>query len=289
MIDSLKDEIVRRYTFSGNLQLPTFIAAGESGNEIVEKITSKLRSNKQDVKIYSMNIGKKGKSFQEVIFDDVTNRSILICDSIVNTGSTLYNMRKFFLDKGAKDVKTLTVFLRNGAILIPNFYVSIIDKHEEVIFGIKRFPINFYQNGNIKLLTEEDCGKEINCPEPYINNYLDDYIYDQKVDSNYHSYIIEDAHGPAGILHIKNKGNKEVYVDTLAINKDKRNNNYGGSLMNFLEDHCRINNFLRATLHAHESKVGYFKRFGYKETGQHYNLPAYGNFVEMEMKYLFNV
>lgn len=161
MIESLAQQIEKHYTQDGKLVLPDFIAVGNSGEEIVKKLSNKLsKKGKDDFKIYNVETGEKGKSIQELLIE-VENRLVLICDGIVDTGNTLEKTRKYVLNRNPKDVKTLTVILRNDSKLIPNFYAMTIDRHDEVFFGRKFYPIKFYPKGNIRAIDQSDSGKEL--------------------------------------------------------------------------------------------------------------------------------
>lgn len=290
MLDSLRESIKQYYTISSEkTQYPIFIGAGESGNEIVGKILNKLSPQKDKIEHYKMDVGNKGHEFQELISYDFTGKSILICDSIVNTGSTLLQMRKYFLDKGAKDVKTLTIFLRNGSKFIPNFWVSAIENYEDVIFGIKKYPINYYHKGSIKKIEQTDCGNKINCGKQFIRQTIDDYYHRQCMDPECCGFLIEDEGKIVGILFLKYLSPSIVYLEAIGIAEDKQDLGYGSTLMSFLEDFCRMNRIKKVVMWAYEDRVGFYERFEFTKTGRQSVLPAYGVFIEMQIKYLFNV
>ena len=95
MIESLAQQIEKHYTHNAKLILPDFIAVGNSGEEIVKKLSNKLSKKGNDnFKIYNLETGEKGKSIQEVSIE-VENRPVLICDGIVDTGNTLEKTRKY--------------------------------------------------------------------------------------------------------------------------------------------------------------------------------------------------
>jgi hypoxanthine phosphoribosyltransferase len=290
MLDSLRDHIKQHYSISSEkIQYPIFIGAGESGEEIVNKLLNKIGSQNDKIEHYRMDVGNKGHEFQELIFNDFNGKSILICDSIVNTGSTLLQMRKYFLEKGAKDVKTLTIFLRNGSKFIPNFWVSAIENYEDVIFGIKKYPINCYPKGSIKKIEQSDCGQKINCGKQFIRQTIDDYYHRQCMDPECCGFLIEDEGKNVGILFLKYLSPSIVYLEAIGIDEDKQDLGYGSTLMSFFEDFCRMNRIKKVKIWAYEDRVGFYEKFEFQKTGRISVLPSYGVFVEMEIKYLFNV
>lgn len=273
------------------MKYPNFIAVGESGNDIVMKIIAKLpKSEKSDIRTYSVQTGKKGKTIQELLIDYADDRPFLICDSIVNTGKTMNYIREHLLGHAAKDVMTLTVILRNGSKLIPNFYAMMCDKNDEIFFGRKSYPICFYFSGTIRQIDDRDSGKKINSGVEWIDRNIDDYLYIDVIDPSYHTYLIENEMGTVvGILHFNERKDKSIFLDTLAIDKNSHGKGYGSSLLAFLEDYCKFNDIHRVIMLARFEKVSYYKQFGYNETGKIYNFTSYGVLIEMETTFIFNV
>jgi adenine/guanine phosphoribosyltransferase-like PRPP-binding protein len=76
MIESLAKQINQYYTHDGILILPVFIAVGDSGDEIVKKLSNKLSPKERDnLKIYNFETGEKGKSIQELLIE-VANKLV---------------------------------------------------------------------------------------------------------------------------------------------------------------------------------------------------------------------
>ncbi len=254
VLESLSNKIKDFYTVEGKTKYPILIGAGKSGNEVSEKIVKKLSTKDNQLTFYPVDVEKKGEflanSFGGI---DFKGKFILICDSIVNSGTTLYNMKNYFYSREAEDVKTLTVFLRNGADFIPNFWASYIGEFENIVFGTTRIPISFYKVGNIRKLTKKDCGNTVDCGKDFIPNIIDDYYYRQCIDPTYCAYIIEEKNNFAGIAYIKRLKNNRILLDVLAIKENMQSQGYGTALLRFLEEFCRINEINEIILYAHES------------------------------------
>jgi len=288
ILDSLAFKIKEFYTRGEKQQYPIFIGAGYSGNVLAEKLVGKLMVTSPDtIQFYKFDVENKGKDLKESFGDtDFKGQSILICDSIVNTGRTLSNMQNYFWERGASDVKTLTIFLRNGSSIIPNFWVSTLDKHESILFGIDRYPVKTIKQGSVRKLKKKDCGGKINCGKPFITNTLDDYYYWQSIDPTCCTYIIEDEREFRGILFLKNLGSGTLLVETIAVTKTDQTKGYGSILMKYLKEYCKINKIEEVKLFAHESVTEYYKKFGFVSTGNNSELSSYGKFFEMKINLL---
>jgi len=271
MIESLAKQINQYYTHDGVLILPDFIAVGDSGEEIVKKLSNKLSKKERDnLKIYNFETGEKGKSIQELLIE-VENRSVLICDGIVDTGKTLENTRKYIISRKPKDVKTLSVILRNDSKQIPNFYAMAIDRHDEIFFNRKFYPIKFYPKGNIRAIDQSDSGKELQLDDaPYISRCLDDYIYYTYIDSNSKCYVIEEdtKNDPVGIIFFKKTSPHEIFVDAIAVATNMRGNGFARSMLEFLDNYNKFNKIHKCKMLAVEEKVPLYEKFEYKKTGK---------------------
>lgn len=271
MIESLAKQIEKYYTQDGKLILPDFIAVGDSGEEIVRKLSNKLSKKEKDsLKIYNVETGEKGKSIQE-LWMEVENRLVLICDGIVDTGKTLEKTRKYILSRNPKDVKTLSVILRNDSKLIPNFYAMAIDRNDEIFFGRKFYPIKFYPKGNIRAIDQSDSGKKLKLDDsPYISGCLDDYIYYTYTDINSRCYVIEDdiKNNPAGIIFFKKTSQHEIFVDAIAVDANMRGNGFARSMLEFLDNYNKFNRIHKSRMLAVEDKVPLYEKFGYVKTGK---------------------
>lgn len=283
MIESLAQQIEKHYTHNAKLILPDFIAVGNSGEEIVKKLSNKLSKKGNDnFKIYNLETGEKGKSIQEVSIE-VENRPVLICDGIVDTGNTLEKTRKYILSRNPKDIKTLTVILRNDSKLIPNFYAMAIERHDEVFFGREIYPVKFYPKGNIRALDQSDSGKKLQLEVPYISSCLDDYIYYAYTDGDSKCYVIEDdlTNNPAGILYFKKISQHEIFLDALAVDSNMRGHGLATSMLNFLDNYSKFNKIHKIRTLAVEDKVPMYEKFEYNRTGKVLKLSNI-TLVEME-------
>lgn len=207
----------------------------------------------------------------------------MVCDSIVNSGTTLHNIRNYLLTKGVSTVKTLGLIIRNQTGFIPNFYAMVIDVNDQVFFGRSRYPVQAFKCGIIRRVSEVDKGKTIDVGVDWVYGKIDDYLYDSAKDKSYRTYVIEPENEQkiVGVLHFKDGENGNLFLDVIAIDKQYQNRGYATSLLRFLEEYKQINNYRGIIILAIEDKCAFYERFGYKKTGKLREL-AYGKFCQME-------
>ena len=287
MISSLSDSVTAAYSESGKApQYPIIIGAGDSGNAIGTRIVDAIRKSQNvEVIFYPLDVGQKGEELSEIDPEGLKGRSVLICDSIVNTGKTLSQLRLRFQQLGVKEVRTLTIFLRRGATFIPNFWVSDINKDEVVFFGIDRYPINTYHKGNIQKLESSHCGLEVNCGKQFIHSVIDDYYFRQCIDPTYCGYVLEDDDRTAGLLFFKHIGQHQIYLEALGVDSDVQGRGYGSTLIEFFDDYCSMSGILSVKLYAHGSAVSFWNDIEFVHTGREFASPKYGKFYEMEKEF----
>ncbi|HNT09071.1 GNAT family N-acetyltransferase [Methanoculleus sp.] len=284
MIASLSDSVKAAYSLPGEtIRYPIFIGAGDSGNAIGSRIAAMLRQTEgAEIAFYPLDVGQKGEELSEVNPEHFKGSSVLVCDSIVNTGKTLSRLKHRFQKLGAGEVRTLTVFLRRDATFVPNFWVSDISKDEVVFFGTDRYPINTYYRGNIRKLGLSHCGKEVNCGKPFIHSAIDDYYFRQCVDPTYCGYVLEDGDSIVGLLFFKHIARYQIYLEALGVRSEVQRSGYGSTLAKFFDDYCGMNGITRVKLHAHESAVEFWDDIEFTRTGLEFTSPMYGKFYEME-------
>jgi hypoxanthine phosphoribosyltransferase len=239
------------------------------GKEI--KITNIVQ---EDEKAELTKLAKKG----------FAGRHYLICDGIINTGSTMNRVRDFFLTNGAASVQTLSVFVRNKSRFIPNYYAMMIGQTDDIIFSETMFPSDFYHRGIIRIPTINDCGSVIETDTNWIDGPVDAYIYNSLKDRNSHTYVIESDEDKriVGILHFKIDENLNAFLDVLAIDKKFHGKKYGMTLLLFFMSFCRFNNVRTATLYAPRNRQTFYEENKWIPTGKSVKFKLYGIFYEMK-------
>ncbi len=286
MIHSLAVRV--RDVYGSDLPALRILAVGKSGEEITRKLAHELsETTKGKMVVDVAKTGEKGKKIEKST-TRLANRRVLICDSIVNSGTTMENVRNWVLAQRPKDILTLSLVVRNDSRLIPNFYALYLAREDEVYFGTNVYPVLEYNPGHIRIISDSDSGKTLELAVGWIDNRLDDYLYAVQTDSRCRTFVIEDNVGGdvVGIMHTRRLDKRTVFVDSLAVDKQFRGKGYAASLLIFLENYCKANGFHRARLLAFLDVVSLYRKFGFMERETRLTYKPYGTFVEMEISYL---
>ena len=281
LLDSLVPEVQSAY---GHTTQPSIIAIGPSGRRLAERLAKELeRTTGGAVDYHLLEVEGRGDRVPALPYDP-SGRSLLICDGIVNSGRTMFAVRSHLLAKGASEVLSAALVVRNGSRFIPNFYVVGIDAHDAIFFDSDRYPVRQTQVGTIRMADPVlDGDGVLEVPETYVSSSIADYLYTQARDPSWKTYVIETNGGKlAGMLHFRHDRDSTVFFDTLAVSVPFRGLHFAAALLGFLDEYCRFNRVSRCTMFAIEDKVGMYEAIGYRITGKTLALP-YGKFCEMEM------
>jgi hypoxanthine-guanine phosphoribosyltransferase/GNAT superfamily N-acetyltransferase len=281
MVDSLLEQVRACYKTSG---LPDLVSVGKSGKEFIARLRKRLApSENAQLTVHDIELGEKGKTIQDRNIDALANRSILVCDSIVNSGATLRNARQHFLARGAKEVRTLTAVLREGAEFIPNFSAMTVGKRDEVFFGLPHYPVPTYAKGCVRALQESDRGVTIDTDAKYMDPHLEDYVYHASADPNYKAFVVEpvDSSTPVGIVAFRLEGNGHAFIDAWLVSKVHEGQGYGSALMRFFDNYTRGAGLQGIRMLAIQEEVPRYERMGYVATSRKVQL-ACGTFIEMK-------
>lgn len=268
----------------------TLLSVGSSGSAIVSELNKVLPEPvKKSVTTVQILVTDSGSTVTGLP-DNVQGSNFVICDSIVNSGRTMEKVRSELIRRGAASARTLALVVRNGSSHIPNFYVMSISSHDRIFFGDELYPARFYRSGCIRLAQDRDSGASIDHGSPYLLKTVGEFLTAHERSDGWKTYLMENDRGAVvGLIHFQHKQSGAVFVDTLAVSRTEQRNGYGSALLSFLEDYCEFNEVTRARMYAAIDKVTVYEPFGYRKTGNSRKGTAEGDFVEMEMKYGYNV
>jgi len=257
--------------------LPNLLGFGVSGGELAERFCAIL--NNTNIQVFRCDIvRRKGKIVSILNFPqkEKVGNKLLICDTIVDTGRTMEAVTKHAWKQGIEDVKTLSIAVRNGSEVIPNFYAFMVEQNDNIYFPtLAVYPTTVLPKGLIRLLKPADLSKRFECGKSEIDNIpMAEYI--ENSTKGYLTYVIEDKDEILGILHFY-PGEEETEVEILAIAKFAQRQGYGAMFLKFLADWCRFNRRRYITLRAQKERVNFYKNMGFEETWKN-------TFVKMRFK-----
>lgn len=279
LVHSISHELAKN--LGDDLHNSCIIGIGESGINTAQTI---YKFYNQKCEIKRCDVDKETRTVQGLSFEDIHNKNIIICDSIINTGTTVEIVRDYIIKNKAKDIKILTVVLRNGSPLIPNYYALMIEKNDDIFYNIDNYPIYKYHFGLIRKIKHDDANKHFESGNPQIDKWcVEDYLHCSVYSPLFSTFIFDVDNEILGILHFFEKIENEIYVIIIGVARNKQNMKIGASLMSFLFKYCKFNKKQYITLAAFEDVSKFYEKIGFKPIKK-FELPNYGRLVEMEYK-----
>jgi GNAT superfamily N-acetyltransferase/hypoxanthine-guanine phosphoribosyltransferase len=273
ILHSLASRIKEQY----QQDLPNLLGFGVSGSEVAEKLRSIIEDN--SIQAFKCDVARKEGKIESILhFPDreKIGKKLLICDTIVDTGRTMETVMRRAWKEGVEDVKTLSVAVRKGCAIIPNFYAFMVEQHDYVYFPtLREYPTTTLPKGLIRTLRQDDLGKPFKCGKTEIDKIpIEQYIeYSSK---GYLTYVIEDRGKLLGILHFYS-GEEEVEVEILAVAEFAQKQGYGSMFFRFLADWCRFNRKRYIALRSQKERVHFYQKMGFEEVWRN-------SFIKMRLK-----
>jgi hypoxanthine-guanine phosphoribosyltransferase len=147
---------------------PLFLGVGISGVEIVGRLPYLLDYTNPEISV--CDVHREKGNIEIIKFpNNIKDKKILICYIRVDTGKTLEILYNHAMSLGAKEVASLSVVVRNGAAVLPNFYSFVIGDNDNTFFLLEGYPPDLpppypqvmrLPNGMLRHLKESDMDKE---------------------------------------------------------------------------------------------------------------------------------
>lgn len=111
--EKLISSLIRQVKGCYDGDFPIFLAIGESGLEITERIRKELDL---DRKLFQVcYIDRDRCKVREITPFMINGKRILICDSSIHTGDSVAIVRKYLLSRKAKEVKVLSLVVKRNS------------------------------------------------------------------------------------------------------------------------------------------------------------------------------
>jgi len=287
LLESLSVEVKEYY----QNEPPLFLGVGISGVEIVGRLPYLLDYTNPEISV--CDVHREKGNIEIIKFpNNIKDKKILICYIRVDTGKTLEILYNHAMSLGAKEVASLSVVVRNGAAVLPNFYSFVIGDNDNTFFLLEGYPPDLpppyppvmrLPNGMLRHLKESDMDKEwFECGDSRIDKLSPaDFLHQNVLDNRYRTYIIDNGKKIIGLLHIFERSINEIYIPYIAIDKQEQGKGYASMLLDFMLEFCKFNNKKYITLNAFKERESFYvdRGFGKKmETP----LKNYGKLVFMK-------
>lgn len=270
---------------------PLFLGVGISGVEIVGRLFYLLDYTNPETSVCDVQ-REKGKIEIIEFPNNIKDKKILICYIRVDTGKTLEILYNHAMSMGAKDVATLSIIVRNGAAVLPNFYSFVIGDNDNAFCLLEDYPPDLpppyppvmrLPKGMLRLLKESDMDKEwLECGDSRIDKFSPaDFLHQDVLDNRYRTYVIDNGKKIIGLLHIFERSINEIYIPYIAIDKQEQGKGYASMLLDFMLELCKFNNKKYISLNSFKERESFYTDNGFEKIRET-PLLNYGKLVFMK-------
>jgi GNAT superfamily N-acetyltransferase len=266
--------LIRRLLALGPNMPPVWCPIGPSGSILAGHIcrldtTGRLGNAVQVVRI------DYDRKVDQVVFSEgdaaaqaaIENRSALIMDSSVHSGSTLHRALQAVTVLKPRDVCSYSLVLKAGASTIPNYFGVMIADHDRALFLLDEMWNNAVMPfGCLRKLNERDLDRPyVRVDDPEYDKWSwSDHWYDVNADNTANVYVYESRGEIVGMVKFKLKERGELLLDLVAVNKDREGQKLGGHLVRWAETRGRAACCSHVTAWADERQLHKWKKLGYQ-------------------------
>ena len=102
---------------------------------------------------YYSGIGERGKEplIKIGLSRDVSNKKVLVVDDVADTGESLKEVKRYILEKGAREVRILTLMKKPWSAVMPEYYDSETERWIIFPWEIRETILKFKEKGQEEL------------------------------------------------------------------------------------------------------------------------------------------
>jgi GNAT superfamily N-acetyltransferase/hypoxanthine-guanine phosphoribosyltransferase len=291
LLNSLAVELKQHY----GKELPVLIGVGISGIEIVGRLPSFLNAPKTEFYVCDVKRGQYGKIEEIVDFPskEIKEKNVLIAYMRADTGKTIEKLYKHAYKVGAKDVKTMSIAVREKAQCFPNFFCFTMGIKDNLYLLIEGYPpdldssyppIIIGPDPLLRMLKSDDATREwFECGDKRIDKFqCGEYLYFMKLSKRAKVYVLDDGKEILGVIHFSVRADS-VFVETLAIRKSAQGRGLGSKTITFLIQLCKSIGISLIFLDAFREREGFYEALGFIAE-KRFEIPKYGKFTRMSRK-----
>ncbi len=215
--------------------------------------------------------------------DLVKDRSVLVFDGAVHSGTLLSDCVRQIVDMGAKHVCTYSLVIKRGTKFVPTIWGLTIDDIDRAFFLLDAIPNHRLDAGtprgdnlgrpvfgHLRALAEEDADK------PSVKSEVEsidrvtwgDRFFDMKAgNSRRCCYLLEQGTKIVGFVTLSHPDAETLSIDEVAVDIHERGKKFGPILIRFADTMARSHNCRKVKLNAISDRVDWYKKFGYELVG----------------------
>lgn len=206
---------------------------------------------------------------------------VLIIDSSVYSGSSMFGVMEYIKKLGAKNVISYSLIIKQSSAFVPDFFGLVVGDHDRALFSLASIPNNRLTkpkktlNCVLRKLTAHDVNKYSKDKEgkdfglPSITKVTwGDLWYSVRFD-DYDVYVLEKESSLIGFVKFKivhTSTSPYMKIDMLAVEKNSHGTGAGGALMRWAETKARSSSCQEIRLLSIEDKVKMYTKMGFSRT-----------------------
>lgn len=291
LLNSLAVELKKQY----EKDFPVFIGVGISGIEVVGRLPSVIKEAELEIFACDVKRGRKGKIEEIINFpnDKIKGKNVLITYMRADTGQTFEALFKHAIQAGAKDVKTMSIAVREGTMCFPNWFCFSMGIKDNLYLLLDGYPpdldssyppIITTPDPLLRRLKSEDATREwFECGDKRIDKFkCGEYLYFMKLTKKANVYVLDDGKEILGVIHFSLRPDS-VFLETLAIRKSAQGRGLGSKTVTFLIQLCKSLGISLIYLDAFRKRESFYKALGFT-ADKCFEIPKYGKFTRMSRK-----
>jgi GNAT superfamily N-acetyltransferase len=255
---------------------------GNSGDKLLRVLGAALGElNPQlaaQVRVVELVFDKSSRTIQvgqDSAAADLKGQRVLLIDSSVHTGSSMFAAARFAQSQGAVNVVAYTLVLKKSASFLPHLFGLVVGDHDRVLFQLDKLPNNrLFANrtpyGLFRRLVADDAARTqcLDTGVPSLDKISFGDLYYECAAKGYDVVIAEDGDAIAGFLKMKVDGGRRLFIDVIANDQKYRGKGLGGALMRYAETTGRASCCTHIDLWAIEDQVEFYQKLGYAHSGE---------------------
>jgi len=270
-----KDFIVRLEKLDDNFP-SVWCPIGQSGENITVRLGECLSKGiSEKVSLVPLSSNKNtGEIYLEDEADAVILKgaSVLIIDSAVHSGKSMYHAVQKVEKLGASQVASYSLVVKRGSFFIPNFFSLLMGDNDRAYFLLDSIPNNRMTPsfGTFRKLSKDDAKQNPSMFDsglPSMNKTSWADLWYECVSKLSSVYVYEQKSKIHGFVSFK-VNNRSLVIDALAVDKGIQKNGVAGSLMRWAETCARLNDCCEVSLWAIKERIDFYRRKGFESTPQ---------------------
>ena len=256
-------------------------AIGGSGNRVVQELLQILTKGTPPLWLTDVNVIRvawdpaQGAHALEDPADAarITGASVLMVDSIVNTGATLQGAYELLCGHSPAEVATFAIAVRHTSAFIPNVFSLTIDRSDRVFLPWHEHRANNRMTmvGSFRTLGIGDLSRpSINSTQEFINRVQwRDRWYSTQSEDHRRVLVCERQGGIAAFINfVIDTDTGFLHVEEVATDRAHEGLGLAGALLRYAETCARWEGCTKLALWAHDKVVLFYERKGFAKSGR---------------------